>query len=75
MKHNTLHTTYIQSKRAKTQRQTHRKREIICKTVELYLYDRNTFYIYNQTSTDPTGRIDDVDEALLCEKLKFFASL
>ena len=37
------YTAYIQSKRAKTQRQTHRKREIICKTVELYLCDRNTF--------------------------------
>ena len=30
--------------------------------------------MYSQTSTNPTGRKDNVDEALLCKKLKFFAS-
>ena len=32
-------------------------------------------YIHNYTSTDPTGRKDSDDEALLCKKLKLFASL
>ena len=40
-----------------------------------YIYMIELPYMYNQTSTDPTGRKDNVDEALLCKKLKFFASL
>ena len=30
-----------------------------------YIYMIETLYIYNQTSTDPNGRKDSVDEALL----------
>ena len=40
-----------------------------------YIYMMEILYIYNQTSTDPAGRKDIVDEALLCKRLKFFASL
>ena len=40
-----------------------------------YIYMMKLLYIYNQTSTDPTGRKDSIDEALLCKKLKLFASL
>ena len=70
MKHNTLHTGYIQSKIARTRTASSEARDYL--KLLSYIYMMNYFiYVHIYTikqALGPTGRKDSVDEALLCKK-------
>ena len=76
MKHNTLHTANIQSENTASPGAG----DYLKLLSYIYMMELLYIYIYYMmellyTSTDPTGRKDNVEEVLLCKKLKFFASL